>query len=359
MADDLDDKTLDVASALRGRLKYDVNSRPYVDAMLLSHPDEDHCLGLRKHFWFGPLSDYPDDKKPDNERRIVIRQIWLSPMVFRRTLKNHVLCEDAKAFSKEAKRRAQANKDNNFIVGDGDKILVLGEDENGKTDELTQIPIKRGSKFSGINGEASGCITATLMAPFGKQLAVFLRTLVHSTGSGLTRVDFPGNDDAGRPGWNGMVEATEGTPWVPAGCSGWEFGTNEDPKKKADGDFEKSVKGIAQEERAKTVFVFVTPRRWTRKTTWVAANKAKGLWKDVRAYDASDLEQWLEQSLPAQAWFAPSTGVGRIGPTSQHRHCPVFCLIPRLRQLNAPFFRAYPSLPRDQFLSRRTRPKRR
>src|SRR5271169_4658937 len=64
------------------------------------------------------------------------------------------------------------------------------------------------------------------------RLAVFLRTLAHSTGSGLTKVDFPGNDDAERPGWDGFAEASEGTPWVPAGRSGWEFGTNEDPKAK-------------------------------------------------------------------------------------------------------------------------------
>ena len=53
--------------------------------------------------------------------------------------------------------------------------------------------------------------------------------------------------------------------------------------------------------------MFVTPRRWAGKATWVTAKQAKGLWKDVRAYDASDLEQWLEQSLPAQAWFANET----------------------------------------------------
>lgn len=42
--------------------------------------------------------------------------------------------------------------------------------------------------------------------------------------------------------------------------------------------------------------------------------KARKQWKDVRAYDASDLEQWMEQSLAGQAWFAneterPSQGV--------------------------------------------------
>jgi hypothetical protein len=145
--------------------------------------------------------------------------------------------------------------------------------------------------------------------PARSRLAVFLRTLVHSTGSGLTKVDFPGNDDAERPGWDGAVEASQGTPWVPGGISGWEFGTNEDPKTKAEGDFEKSVKALDPKERAETTFVFVTPRRWPGKTTWVAAKQAKGLWKEVRAYDASDLEQWLEQSLPGQAWFANETNI--------------------------------------------------
>ena len=145
--------------------------------------------------------------------------------------------------------------------------------------------------------------------PARSRLAVFLRTLVHSTGSGLTKVDFPGNDDAERPGWDGFVESSEGTPWVPVGRSGWEFGTNDDPKTKADGDFEKSVKAHDKKERAETTFVFVTPRRWPGKAAWVAGKQAKGLWKDVRAYDASDLEQWLEQSLPAQAWFANETHI--------------------------------------------------
>lgn len=145
--------------------------------------------------------------------------------------------------------------------------------------------------------------------PARSRLAVFLRTLVNSTGSGLTKVDFPGNDDAERPGWDGFVEASEGAPWIPAGQSGWEFGTNEEPKGKAEGDFGKSVKALDKKERADMTFVFVTPRRWAGKTAWIAAKKAKGLWKDVRAYDASDLEQWLEQSLPAQAWFANETHI--------------------------------------------------
>ncbi|MEA2760613.1 MAG: hypothetical protein QOH65_3369, partial [Methylobacteriaceae bacterium] len=141
------------------------------------------------------------------------------------------------------------------------------------------------------------------------RLSVFLRTLVHSTGAGLVKVDFPGNDDAERPGWDGFVEAEEATSWVPAGRSGWEFGVSENVKAKAEKDFKKSLKAIAEKERKETTFVFVTPRRWPGRDAWVKDANAQGHWKDVRAYDASNLEQWVEQSLPAQAWFAGETNI--------------------------------------------------
>lgn len=212
-ADNSDDDTRDVAKDLRDRLKTDNNGRPFVDAMLLSHPDEDHCLGLEKHFWLGPLADYPDDNKPKNERRIVIRQLWSSPMVFRRASKNNPLCSDAKAFNKEAKRRIKINKDNDFSVGDGDKILIMGEDENGKTDDLTPILIMSGEKFTGINEQASGYLTSLLLAPFSKQdeeteeklskneSSVIINFKIKSSAYGLNTSRFLTGGDAGVGIW--------------------------------------------------------------------------------------------------------------------------------------------------------------
>jgi addiction module HigA family antidote len=150
---------------------------------------------------------------------------------------------------------------------------------------------------------------ATHNIPARTRLSVLLRTLVHSTGRALTKVDFPGNDDAERPGWDGYVEASEGTPWVPAGCSGWEIGTNAKTNKKASDDFAKSVNAQDKKVRDETTFIFVTPRHWPGKEDWVKDAKLKGRWKNVRAYDASDLEQWLEQSIPGQAWFANETHI--------------------------------------------------
>ena len=155
---------------------------------------------------------------------------------------------------------------------------------------------------------------ATTEIPARIRLSVFLRTLVQSTGVDLKKVDFPGNDDAQRPGWDGFIEASEGTPWIPEGLSGWEFGVDHAIKGKADGDFAKSVKATSKADRDQITFVFVTPRRWPGKQDWIRAMKAAGQWKDVRAYNSSDLEQWLEQSLAGQTWFAnetqrPSDGV--------------------------------------------------
>lgn len=163
-ADDPDDSTRDVARDLRERLPRDAHGRPYVDAFLLSHPDEDHCTGLEKHFHLGPITDYPDDRKPDEERKIVIREIWSSPLVFRRASKNHVLCSDAKAFNAEAKRRV-----NRFREGlggvDGERILVLGEDDDGKTDGLGSILVRAGDRFDRINGQKNPLFRAHLLAP--------------------------------------------------------------------------------------------------------------------------------------------------------------------------------------------------
>lgn len=150
--------------------------------------------------------------------------------------------------------------------------------------------------------------------PARTRLSVLLRTVVNSTCSGISKIDFPGNDDAERPGWDGHIETTQATPWIPEGISGWEFGTNQDIKSKADGDFIKSVRGTGNAERSQTTFVFVTPRHWPGKADWVNEKKAERQWRDVRAYDSSDLEQWLEQSIAGQTWFAnetlrPSKGV--------------------------------------------------
>jgi addiction module HigA family antidote len=139
-------------------------------------------------------------------------------------------------------------------------------------------------------------------------LPVLLRKLIHSTGRELSLVDFPGYDAAERKGWDGALEAGSATPWIPNGRSGWEFSCEKKPKGKADDDYAARVAAISAQERANMTFVFVTPRRWDGKERWVKEKVALAEWKSVRVFDASDLEQWLEQSISAQGWLAERMG---------------------------------------------------
>ena len=141
-----------------------------------------------------------------------------------------------------------------------------------------------------------------------EDLPALLRRLIHTTGGKPTRIDFPAFDNAQRRGWDGVVEVAAPTPWIPEGKSVWEFGCGRHPGRKADGDYAKRVEAVPSWERRDTTFVFVTPRNWQGKGRWVAEKAALGEWRDVRAYDASDLEQWLEQSAETQVWFAERLG---------------------------------------------------
>ena len=158
-ADDPEHETPNVASQLRERLKRDGAGRLYVDAFLLTHPDEDHCRGLRSHFHLGPLEDWvkSDDK-------IVIREMWSSPIVFRRASTNHNLCEDAKAWNKEARRRVASFRAKRFSA-DGERILILGRDIDGKTDDLAAILVEVDTEFSKICGASDLTFSARLLAP--------------------------------------------------------------------------------------------------------------------------------------------------------------------------------------------------
>ncbi len=142
------------------------------------------------------------------------------------------------------------------------------------------------------------------------QLPALLRKLATTTGAKITKSNFPAFDNSQRPGWDGEVEATDANPWVPLGRSGWEFGCNKDAADKAREDYAARTKSIPLKTRKAMTFVFVTPRNWGGKDEWASARRALSEWKDVRAYDASDLEQWVEQSVPAQTWLGEFLPLG-------------------------------------------------
>ena len=159
-ANDEDDDTPDVMGELRQRLKRDADGRLYVDAFLLSHPDRDHICGLETHFHLGPPEDWDDD-----DDKILIREMWSSPLVFRRASKDETEVDDAKAWWAEARRRVKLFREIGFATGEGDRILIMGEDRDGKTDDITDIVVPAGTAFNAANRISGGAFEARLLGP--------------------------------------------------------------------------------------------------------------------------------------------------------------------------------------------------
>ena len=148
------------------------------------------------------------------------------------------------------------------------------------------------------------------------RLPILIRKLVHSTVASLgdlERVEFPGFDEGERPGPDGIVKANAATAWIPQGDSIWEVSTRQNAHGKAERDYAARLKAISPEDRAVRTFVFVTARNWRNRVDWAATKESTGEWKAVRAYDANDLEQWLELSHPAQIWLAEELDLPAVG----------------------------------------------
>ncbi len=134
-------------------------------------------------------------------------------------------------------------------------------------------------------------------------LPVLIRKLISPLGDAINEINFPGYDSSQALGWDGWLETTSASPWVPVEKSGWELGCNRDPARKANDDFRKRTQEIAHDIQLDTTYVFATPHIWPQKDDWASKAAKSSSWKAVRALDARDIEVWLEHSLQAQIFM--------------------------------------------------------
>lgn len=164
-ATDPNDKTYDVLQYLKDNLKTDSKGRYFVDVFILSHHDDDHIRGFENYFYTGDI-----DKIPDNCEKIYIKEIWGSSRFFKRASTYNPLQNGALAFNTEMKRRYELHKKHKEIQEEGNRIIILGESEDDKTDHVEDIVYGIGESIHMLNNRnLASKIDINILGPIEQQ----------------------------------------------------------------------------------------------------------------------------------------------------------------------------------------------
>lgn len=150
-------------------------------------------------------------------------------------------------------------------------------------------------------------------------LPIIIRRLVSVTAE-TKALSIPGGDSVGEPGWDGCASIARGNAWVPTGEVRWEMGCSANVTKKARDDLQKRTLETDASIANGISFVFVSPRRWRRKNAWQEEANKLGAWREVRAYDADDLEAWIETAPSVALWLGEVLGLSGHGIESLERY---------------------------------------
>ena len=141
-------------------------------------------------------------------------------------------------------------------------------------DEVLRLQRERGATTSpvapSLRTEGPELVTAndlTAWAPREDAKGTFpelMRRLLALT-PGITNLDIRAHEGTSAPGWDGTA-TSKGSTFMPAGELCFEFGTDQNPKQKAQSDFDKRVLALPNDEAS--IFIFATPKNWPNGKTW-------------------------------------------------------------------------------------------
>lgn len=144
---------------------------------------------------------------------------------------------------------------------------------------------------------------------------------MHASGN-VTFCNVPAGGAVNQAGWDGELISEDSNAWIPKGRSFWEISCEAKIASKATSDYKKRTVSTPEAIRKNSTFVFVTPRQWSEaaKKKWLKEKEELEEWDEVRAYDALDLEQWLEQYPAVALIFSDELGITGHGIESIARY---------------------------------------
>lgn len=164
-ADDKENKLVyDSAKDLRSHLKRESDGRLHLNLLVHSHGDDDHVRGLQNHFWLGDPADY--ESKKDEPEKIIIDEVWSSTRYRKYDTQSFPLGDDAKALSKEIRRRVEKRSETA-----GNYVRILGDDlQDDDGDEVpASVRYPCGASVDTVAGKQFNDFSAMILGPLGKE----------------------------------------------------------------------------------------------------------------------------------------------------------------------------------------------
>lgn len=163
-SDENEEGFFNVMSHLKENFEKDNQSRYFIDAFVLTHLDEDHIRGLQDNFYLGDIDQYNDT----NKEKIIIKETWSSERFWKRATESIKLSDDAKAYNKEMRRRANLHKDNGEqIQKEGNRVIIIGDDEDDEG--YNNIIHKVGQSTSKVNNQTKSNFKINILGPLEQQ----------------------------------------------------------------------------------------------------------------------------------------------------------------------------------------------
>ena len=149
--------------------------------------------------------------------------------------------------------------------------------------------------------------------PAQSHLPNLVRNLIADLVPEVSELAMAGDEHISLPGYDGIVTSPTRTPFVPEGRSVWEFGVNDDVRRKAESDYNKRTQDPLNVDPATATFVFVTPHRWPGANRWAEEKNALKQWKCVEVRTVADLYAALELSPRTHVKFSEDIGIPANG----------------------------------------------